>query len=85
MACESAFSLSQDSLLCCPCFYFDDQGVTVKDAPADKVYPMPIFATNQYDIEVGRIRKALVFENGLDFFVCGDQVDIDRPVAHPYE
>jgi len=50
------------------------QGVTVKDVPADKVYPMPISATGQYDIEVGRIRKSLVFDNGLDFFVCGDQV-----------
>lgn len=37
-------------------------------------YPMPINASGVYDVEVGRIRKSLVFENGLDFFVCGDQL-----------
>ena len=35
---------------------------------------MPLNATKQYDVEVGRIRSSLVFENGLDFFVCGDQL-----------
>ena len=50
------------------------QGVTVKDVPGEKVYPMPISATGEYNVEVGRIRKSLVFDNGLDFFVCGDQV-----------
>jgi len=50
------------------------KGVTVKDVPADKVYPMPVSATGEYNVEVGRIRKSLVFDNGLDFFVCGDQL-----------
>lgn len=52
----------------------ESKGVTVKDMPEDKVYPMPITATGQFDVEVGRIRQSLVFENGLDFFVCGDQL-----------
>ncbi len=38
-------------------------------------YPMPLTASGQYDVEVGRIRQNLVFgEHGLDFFVCGDQL-----------
>jgi aspartate-semialdehyde dehydrogenase len=38
-------------------------------------YPMPLTASGQYDVEVGRIRQNIVFgEYGLDFFVCGDQL-----------
>ncbi|MFH1546348.1 MAG: aspartate-semialdehyde dehydrogenase [Patescibacteria group bacterium] len=49
-------------------------GVKVVDDPENSKYPMPLTATKQYDVEVGRIRSSLVFENGLDFFVCGDQL-----------
>jgi aspartate-semialdehyde dehydrogenase len=50
-------------------------GVKVCDEPANKVYPMPLTATGQWDVEVGRIRENDVFgPNGLDLFVCGDQV-----------
>lgn len=49
-------------------------GVKVVDDVANNSYPMPLNATKQYDVEVGRIRLSLVFENGLDFFVCGDQL-----------
>jgi aspartate-semialdehyde dehydrogenase len=50
-------------------------GVKVVDNPAELQYPMPLTATKQFDVEVGRIRQSLVFgENGLDFFVCGDQL-----------
>ncbi len=50
-------------------------GVKVVDNPEKLAYPMTINATEQYDVEVGRIRQSLVFgENGLDFFVCGDQL-----------
>ena len=39
------------------------------------VYPMPLTATEKFDVEVGRIRQNLVFgERGLEFFVCGDQL-----------
>ena len=45
------------------------------DDPANKLYPMPLTATKQYDVEVGRIRENDVFgEYGLDLFVSGDQV-----------
>lgn len=49
-------------------------GVELVDDPANKRYPMPIGATGKYDVEVGRIRQSLVFDNGLDFFVAGDQL-----------
>lgn len=53
----------------------DAPGVVVKDAPADGVYPMPLTATGQFDVEVGRIRTSLIFgDHGLDLFVCGDQL-----------
>ncbi|NPE31725.1 aspartate-semialdehyde dehydrogenase, partial [Methanococcoides sp. SA1] len=39
------------------------------------IYPMPLNATKKYDVEVGRIRRNLVFgDHGLEFFVCGDQI-----------
>lgn len=50
-------------------------GVKVVDEPDKKLYPMPLTATKQWDVEVGRIRENDVFgEFGLDLFVCGDQV-----------
>lgn len=50
-------------------------GIDVKDDIKNNVYPMPMTATKKYDVEVGRIRRNLVFgENGLEFFVCGDQI-----------
>jgi aspartate-semialdehyde dehydrogenase len=50
-------------------------GVKVVDDPAKLEYPMPLNATEKYDVEVGRIRQNLVFgAHGLEFFVCGDQI-----------
>lgn len=50
-------------------------GVKVVDDPLQKLYPMPLTATGQYDIEVGRIRENDVFgDKGLDLFVSGDQL-----------
>ncbi|RIH88403.1 Aspartate-semialdehyde dehydrogenase [Meiothermus luteus] len=49
-------------------------GVDLVDDPAQKRYPLPITATGKFNVEVGRIRKSLVFDNGLDFFVAGDQL-----------
>ena len=42
---------------------------------AKPIYPMPMNATSDYDVEVGRIRSSNVFgDNGLDLFVSGDQL-----------
>lgn len=50
-------------------------GVKLVDNPEKCEYPMPIHATGQYDVEVGRIRKSIAFgDYGLEFFVCGDQL-----------
>jgi len=51
------------------------KGVKVVDDPAKLLYPQPLNATGQDDVEVGRIRQSIVFgEHGLDFFVSGDQL-----------
>ena len=51
------------------------EGVKVVDDPENKKYPMPLTATKQWDIEVGRIRENDVFgKKGLDLFVSGDQL-----------
>jgi aspartate-semialdehyde dehydrogenase len=50
-------------------------GVRLVDDPAANAYPMPLTASGAYDVEVGRIRRNLVFgEQGLDLFICGDQL-----------
>jgi aspartate-semialdehyde dehydrogenase len=50
-------------------------GVRVVDDPAKHAYPMPLTASERYDVEVGRLRTSLIFgAHGLDLFVCGDQL-----------
>jgi len=50
-------------------------GVKVVDDPANFLYPMPLNATGQADVEVGRVRQSLVYgDHGLEFFVSGDQL-----------
>lgn len=49
-------------------------GVKLVDDPDNSQYPMPLTAAGQYDVEVGRLRKSIAFENALEFFVCGDQL-----------
>ena len=49
-------------------------GVQVVDEPEKNRYPMSLTATEKWDVEVGRIRKNLAFDNALDFFVVGDQL-----------
>ena len=50
------------------------EGITVIDDPANKQYPMPLFTAGKDDVFVGRIRKDLANENGLTFWLCGDQI-----------
>ena len=50
-------------------------GVEVVDDPAQNKYPMPLTATGNYNVQVGRLRQSLAFgEYGLEFFVSGDQL-----------
>lgn len=50
------------------------EGIVVQDSPADKIYPMPLFLSGKDPVYVGRIRKDLSNENGLAFWVVGDQI-----------
>ncbi len=51
-------------------------GVKLVDEPQANRYPMPMDATEQYDVLVGRIRQDISRDDrrGLDIFVSGDQV-----------
>ncbi|GMH57105.1 hypothetical protein TrLO_g11434 [Triparma laevis f. longispina] len=50
-------------------------GVKLVDDIANNKYPMPLTATGQYDVEVGRVRRSEAFgDYGLEFFVSGDQL-----------
>jgi aspartate-semialdehyde dehydrogenase len=49
-------------------------GVEVQDNIESNLYPMPKTSTQKLNVEVGRIRESLVFDGGVDFFVCGDQL-----------
>ncbi len=50
------------------------EGVVVFDDPANKKYPMPLDIANQDPVYVGRLRKDLTCDNGLSFWVVGDQI-----------
>jgi len=50
------------------------EGLTVQDNPSRQDYPMPLFLSGKDPVYVGRIRKDLANENGLTFWVVGDQI-----------
>jgi aspartate-semialdehyde dehydrogenase len=49
-------------------------GLDLVDEPENKKYPMPLFTSEKYNCEVGRIRKDCAMDNGLCFWVSGDQL-----------
>ena len=49
-------------------------GITLKDDPSQLVYPMPLETAGHDEVYVGRIREDLAFENGLTFWLSGDQI-----------
>ena len=53
----------------------ESPGVKLVDEVNENIYPMPLNVSGEFDVEVGRLRKNLVFgDNGLEFFVSGDQL-----------
>ena len=50
------------------------EGIVLQDEPANKVYPMPLFAAGESPVFVGRIRKDISNPNGLTFWCVGDQI-----------
>ncbi len=49
-------------------------GLDVVDTPAKNEYPMPLQASGRYNCQVGRIRRDCALDNGLCFWVVGDQL-----------
>jgi aspartate-semialdehyde dehydrogenase len=49
-------------------------GLDVVDNPDKKEYPLPLYASEKYNCQVGRLRKDCAFDNGLCFWVAGDQL-----------
>ena len=49
-------------------------GIDVVDDLEKGEYPTPLAVTGKDNCEVGRIRKDIAFDNGLSFWVVGDQV-----------
>lgn len=54
--------------------FAEGKGLTLMDNPEKKEYPMPLFLAGKDDVYVGRIRKDLCNENGLTFWIVGDQI-----------
>ena len=49
-------------------------GLDLVDAPEKNEYPLPLYAAEKYNCQVGRVRKDCALENGLSFWVSGDQL-----------
>ena len=54
--------------------FANGEGLVLQDNPAEKEYPMPLFLAGKDPVYVGRIRKDLTNENGLTFWIVGDQI-----------
>ncbi|HMO66443.1 MAG TPA: aspartate-semialdehyde dehydrogenase, partial [Verrucomicrobiota bacterium] len=49
-------------------------GLEVVDSPARSEYPLPLYAAERDHCQVGRLRMDCALENGLCFWVSGDQI-----------
>jgi len=49
-------------------------GLVVYDNPYTNKYPMPLFVNHKDPVYVGRIREDLSSDNGLTFWIVGDQI-----------
>lgn len=49
-------------------------GIKIVDDPVANHFPMPLEASGDLDVHVGRIRRDLTNANGLALFVAGDQL-----------
>ncbi len=50
------------------------EGVTLMDDPANKKYPMPLFAKNKNDVFVGRVRRDESIDRGLNLWIVSDNL-----------
>jgi aspartate-semialdehyde dehydrogenase len=49
-------------------------GLDLVDNPEKKEYPMPLYTAEKSNCQVGRIRRDCALDNGLSFWVSGDQL-----------
>jgi aspartate-semialdehyde dehydrogenase len=49
-------------------------GLDVVDDPEKKEYPMPLYTAEKSNCQVGRLRQDCALDNGLCFWVSGDQL-----------
>ena len=49
-------------------------GLDFMDKPEEKIYPMPIYSSEKENCQVGRLRVDHASDNGLAFWVTGDQL-----------
>lgn len=49
-------------------------GLDVVDNPAKAEYPLPLYQAEKYNCAVGRVRMDCALDNGLAFWVSGDQL-----------
>jgi aspartate-semialdehyde dehydrogenase len=49
-------------------------GIELVDEPQTNRYPMPLSVAGKDNCQVGRVRLDCALENGLAFWVCGDQL-----------
>ena len=54
--------------------FANGEGLVLMDNPEKKEYPMPLFLAGKDPVYAGRIRKDLANENGLTFWIVGDQI-----------
>jgi aspartate-semialdehyde dehydrogenase len=49
-------------------------GLDIVDAPAKAEYPLPLYAAERDNCQIGRLRLDCALDNGLAFWVVGDQL-----------
>lgn len=49
-------------------------GLDVVDNPGKAEYPLPLYVSGRYNCQVGRLRRDCAMDNGLAFWVSGDQL-----------
>jgi aspartate-semialdehyde dehydrogenase len=49
-------------------------GIDVVDDPDKNEYPLPLKVSGRYNCQVGRLRRDCALDNGLAFWVAGDQL-----------
>jgi aspartate-semialdehyde dehydrogenase len=49
-------------------------GIDLVDAPEKSEYPLPLYVAEKYNCQVGRVRMDCALDNGLCFWVAGDQL-----------